>query len=107
MDTEIKITTKKERSLRDIFNMVLSDVKLCELYDCDELTIRIDNKLYFAFKYDDTNGVSYDICGRKSSIVEVQELTTDEHDNFKYTVVRNMNLDKMYKRGTTITVTEG
>lgn len=101
--TELTLTTSEESSLRDLFNTILAEVSQCELFSCDELTIHINDDKYYAFKYVDDDGHAlYDICGHTISLVEIHLPKGDMGD-----VTKRTDLDKMYRRGTTITITEG
>lgn len=106
--TKLTINTREESTLRDLFNTILTEVSQCEFFTCDELTIEIDNDKYYAFKYVDDDGhVLYDICGRKKSLVQIHLPKDDTCDDLEYRIVNRIDLNKMYKPGTTITITEG
>ena len=105
--TELTMNTTEESSLRDLLVTILTEVAQCELSGCDELTICIGDDTYYAFKYIDVwdGEVLYDICGSTISLVQIRLPKDDAHIDF--TSTNPTDLDKMYRRGTTITVTEG
>ena len=108
MMAELTISTREESTLRNLFNTILTEVSQCEFFTCDELTVQINNETYYVFKYVDDDGhVLYDICGRKKSLVQIHLPKDVPCDDPEYRIVNRIDLDKIYKHGTTITITEG